>query len=61
MDRVRRYSSCWRPTLALEYCGYFLWRGLIDENVDSGAKVLDQIEHRLMFGMAPGGHSPLVI
>lgn len=44
------------PDVTLEYCGYFLWRGLIDETLIP-AEVLEQIEHRLMFAMAPGGHS----
>lgn len=44
------------PEIFLKYCGYFLWRGLIDETLIR-AEVLEQIAHRLMFNMAPGGHS----
>ena len=44
------------PDTTLAYCGYFLWRGLIDETLIP-SDVLEQIANRLMFGMAPGGHS----
>lgn len=43
------------PEVVLGYCGYYLWRGLIDEQ-RIPAEVLAQMAHRIMFGMAPGGH-----
>jgi 2-polyprenyl-6-methoxyphenol hydroxylase-like FAD-dependent oxidoreductase len=43
------------PRAVLEYCGYYLWRGLIDEARVPPA-VLAAVGERMMFGMAPGGH-----
>ena len=43
------------PTVAAQYCGYFGWRGLIDEALVSPA-VLTQLQQRMAFCMAPGGH-----
>ena len=43
------------PEAAARYCGYFGWRGLIDEALIAPA-VLDQFDQRMAFGMAPGGH-----
>ena len=37
------------------YCGYFGWRGLLDEALIAPA-VLAQFDERMAFGMAPGGH-----
>lgn len=47
--------QCVSPETELGYCGYFLWRGLIDETRVPAA-VLEQVGPRMMFGMAPGGH-----
>lgn len=47
--------ACLAPEVTLNYCGYYLWRGLIDE-ARVPADVLDQAAQRMMFGMAPGGH-----
>lgn len=43
------------PEAAAQYCGYFGWRGLIDEALISPA-VLAAFDQRMAFGMAPGGH-----
>ncbi len=43
------------PAVEVAYCGYYIWRGLIDENLIP-AEVLSQLAGRLTFGMAPGGH-----
>ena len=43
------------PQNDLEYCGYFLWRGLFTESLIP-PDVLAQVAHRLTFSMAPGGH-----
>lgn len=43
------------PAVIPAYVGYFGWRGLIDEARVPQA-VLDQVAHRMAFGMAPGGH-----
>ncbi len=43
------------PQTQAGYVGYFGWRGLIDEALVPG-DVLEQVAHRMAFGMAPGGH-----
>ncbi len=43
------------PEVGPMYCGYYIWRGLIDETRVPPA-VLDELAGRLVFGMAPGGH-----
>ena len=43
------------PTAVAQYCGYFGWRGLLDEALLTPA-VLAQFDQRMAFGMAPGGH-----
>jgi 2-polyprenyl-6-methoxyphenol hydroxylase-like FAD-dependent oxidoreductase len=43
------------PDTVAEYCGYFGWRGLIDEARVPDA-VLTQLDQRMAFAMAPGGH-----
>ena len=43
------------PHVVARYVGYFGWRGLIDEARVPPA-VLAQVDHRMAFGMAPGGH-----
>jgi 2-polyprenyl-6-methoxyphenol hydroxylase-like FAD-dependent oxidoreductase len=43
------------PDTQLNYCGYYGWRGLIDENLVPSA-VMGEVAHRLAFCMAPGGH-----
>ncbi len=43
------------PEVTADYTGYFAWRGLIDENLIA-SEVLEQVAHRMAFGMAPGGH-----
>ena len=43
------------PESSALYCGYFGWRGLIDEALIAPA-VLAQFDERMAFGMAPGGH-----
>lgn len=43
------------PEVAVNYCGYYIWRGLIDETLIP-AEVLERMSGRLVFGMAPGGH-----
>lgn len=43
------------PEIGPQYCGYYIWRGLIDETRIPPA-VLDELSGRLVFGMAPGGH-----
>lgn len=49
---VRRLVA---PAVPLTYCGYFGWRGLIDEALLPPA-VLEAVAYRMAFGMAPGGH-----
>ena len=43
------------PEVPVNYCGYYIWRGLVDECLISDG-VLSQLENRMTFGMAPGGH-----
>ncbi len=43
------------PEVPVRYCGYYIWRGLIDEKRIPAA-VLAELSGRLVFGMAPGGH-----
>lgn len=43
------------PEIGPSYCGYYIWRGLIDETLIP-RRVLEEIAGRLVFGMAPGGH-----
>jgi len=43
------------PEAELNYCGYYGWRGLIDENLIP-AEILAEVAHRIAFCMAPGGH-----
>lgn len=43
------------PEAPAQYCGYFGWRGLIDEALVAPA-VLAQFDQRMAFAMAPGGH-----
>jgi 2-polyprenyl-6-methoxyphenol hydroxylase-like FAD-dependent oxidoreductase len=43
------------PEVVPAYVGYFGWRGLFDEARVPPA-VLEQVAHRMAFGMAPGGH-----
>jgi 2-polyprenyl-6-methoxyphenol hydroxylase-like FAD-dependent oxidoreductase len=43
------------PGTEERYAGYFSWRGLIDE-AQIPPEVLRQLEHRMAFGVAPGGH-----
>ncbi|MGE0482635.1 MAG: FAD-dependent monooxygenase [Gammaproteobacteria bacterium] len=43
------------PDVVPAYVGYFGWRGLFDEARVPPA-VLEQVAHRMAFGMAPGGH-----
>ncbi|MCC6708599.1 MAG: FAD-dependent monooxygenase [Gammaproteobacteria bacterium] len=43
------------PEAPAQYCGYFGWRGLIDEALVP-APVLADFDQRMAFGMAPGGH-----
>ncbi len=43
------------PDTVAQYCGYFGWRGLIDEALVPAA-VLTQLDQRMAFAMAPGGH-----
>ena len=43
------------PDADLNYCGYFGWRGLIDENLLPAA-VMAALNRRMAFCMAPGGH-----
>jgi len=47
--------QCVNPEAKVDYCGYFIWRGLIDEMLIP-RDVFGQISRRLTFGMAPGGH-----
>lgn len=47
--------ECVNPDAVVEYCGYFIWRGLIDETLVP-CEVFQQVSRRLTFGMAPGGH-----
>ncbi len=49
---VRRLVA---PEVGCDYCGYFVWRGLFDEDrIDP--PVLAQVADRLALNMAPGGH-----
>jgi len=43
------------PAALAEYCGYFGWRGLIDEALVA-PDILAQFDQRMSFCMAPGGH-----
>ena len=43
------------PGTRAAYVGYFGWRGLFDE-ARIPAPILEQVAHRITFGMAPGGH-----
>ncbi len=43
------------PEAIAQYCGYFGWRGLIDEALIAPS-VLAEFDQRMAFGMAPGGH-----
>lgn len=43
------------PAAAAQYCGYFGWRGLIAESLIP-APILAQLDQRMAFCMAPGGH-----
>ena len=43
------------PETLVHYCGYFLWRGLTEERLVPPGVVAD-LEERMAFGMAPGGH-----
>ncbi len=43
------------PEVGLNYCGYFGWRGLIDERLIP-ADVLAEITLRMALCLAPGGH-----
>lgn len=43
------------PECSLDYCGYFVWRGLIDEARVPPA-VLSQVAHRMTFTATPRGH-----
>ncbi|MEM7437269.1 MAG: FAD-dependent monooxygenase [Myxococcota bacterium] len=49
---VRRLVA---PEATLEYCGYFAWRGLIEEN-RLAPEVLPIVGERMALNMAPGGH-----
>ena len=51
-SRVRRLVD---PAVPVNYCGYYIWRGLINERL-LPASVLSTLEGRMAFGMAPGGH-----
>lgn len=43
------------PRVSFDYCGYFVWRGLLEEKwIDASAK--DAIAQRMALNMAPGGH-----
>ncbi|TDJ64402.1 MAG: FAD-dependent oxidoreductase [Proteobacteria bacterium] len=43
------------PDIELKYCGYYGWRGLIDETLIP-PEVLHEVADRMAFCMAPGGH-----
>lgn len=43
------------PETTLDYCGYFAWRGLFDENL-LAPDVLPVVGQRMALNMAPGGH-----
>lgn len=43
------------PEVPLNYCGYFGWRGLIDESLVPPA-VLTEVAYRMALCLAPGGH-----
>ncbi|MGH8595603.1 MAG: FAD-dependent monooxygenase [Gammaproteobacteria bacterium] len=43
------------PEVGVNYCGYFAWRGLIDE-ASVPSVTLEQIARRLTLCLAPGGH-----
>ena len=49
---VRRLVA---PEVAINYCGSFGWRGLIDENLIA-APVLGELAHRMTLCLATGGH-----
>ncbi len=43
------------PEVPVNYCGYFGWRGLIDENAVPAA-ALEEIGYHMALCLAPGGH-----
>jgi len=43
------------PTTSLDYCGYFAWRGLIDERRVPPA-TLERVAYRMSFSPSPRGH-----
>lgn len=43
------------PDAAPDYCGYFIWRGLVDE-ARIPRTAVRELDDRMAFGMAPGGH-----
>lgn len=43
------------PDVELNYCGYYAWRGLIDETLIPPG-ILREVAYRIAFCMAPGGH-----
>ncbi len=43
------------PEVAVNYCGYFGWRGLIEES-SVPAATLEEIAYRMTLCLAPGGH-----
>ena len=47
--------QCVAPEIPSNYCGYFGWRGLIDE-ARVPAPILDQIAYQMALCLAPGGH-----
>lgn len=47
--------QCVAPEVPVHYCGYFGWRGLIDE-ARLPADVLEQVAYRMTLCLAPGGH-----
>lgn len=49
---VRRLVA---PEATLDYCGYFVWRGLLDEDL-LAPDVRGAIGPRMALNMAPGGH-----
>ena len=49
---VRRLAAPW---VRINYCGYYIWRGLIHECLIP-AEVLKELQGLMAFGMAPGGH-----
>ncbi|MSR15516.1 MAG: FAD-dependent oxidoreductase [Gammaproteobacteria bacterium] len=43
------------PEVRVNYCGYFAWRGLIDEALVPSA-ALEEVAYRMALCLAPGGH-----